>query len=48
MPKKPRVRTLMDSQQVKGSDKLLKMHGSIFVIFFYHLARKSAQKILFS
>ena len=38
MPKKPGVRTVMDSQHVKGSERL---------IFFDHSERKSAQETLF-
>ena len=34
--KKPRARTLMDSQHAKGSKRLLKSAGQYFVIFFDH------------
>ena len=47
MPKKPRVRTLMDSQHVKGSERLLKSARQYFCHFFDHSERKSARKILF-
>ena len=34
MPKKPCVRTLMDSQDVKGSERLLKSAGKDFCHIF--------------
>ena len=36
MPKKPRVRRLMDSQHVKGSQTLLKSAQQNFFILFDH------------
>ena len=47
MPKKPRVRTLMDSQNVKGSERLLESEQQFFYTFFDHTERKSARQILF-
>ena len=47
MPRKHCLRTLMDSQMLKGSKDCLNLHGSIFVVFFDHSERKSAEKILF-
>ena len=47
MPKKPRVRTLMDSQHVNAPKDCLNLQGSIFAIFFGHSERKLARKILF-
>ena len=47
MPKKPRVRTLMDSQHVKGSERLLKSSRQYLCHVFYHCERKSAPKIMF-
>ena len=53
MPKNPRVRTLLGSQDVKGvkdvnpvSEHCLNLHGSIFLRFFDPFERKSAPKIL--
>ena len=40
MPKKPRVRTLMDSQQVKGSETLLKSARQCFCHIFWQLSKK--------
>ena len=37
MPKKPRVRTLMDSEHVKGSERLLKYAGKYFSHLFWSL-----------
>ena len=37
MPQKPRVRTLIDSQQVKGSEKLLKSARHYFCHIFLSL-----------
>ena len=47
MPKKPRVRTLMNGQLVKGCERLLNLHSSIFVIFFDNFAEKSSRKVHF-
>ena len=47
MPKKTRVRTLMESEHFKGSKDCLNLQTSIFLIFFYHSEMKSARKILF-
>ena len=44
MPKKPRVRTLMDGQHVKESERLLKSARQFFCHFFWILRRKSGQK----
>ena len=44
---KPRVRRLMDSQHVKGSETLHKYAWQYFCHYFCHSERKSAQKILF-
>ena len=44
MLKKPLVKTLMGSQHVKGSNYCLNLHGSIFVIFFYHSEKKVSSK----
>ena len=46
MPKKPRVRTLMDSQHVKSHKHWLNIRGSIVVIHFDHSEKKSVPKIL--
>ena len=40
MPKKPRVRTLMDSQHVKGSETLLKYARQCFCDIFGSLSKK--------
>ena len=47
MLKKPRVRTLMDSQHVKFPKQCLNPPDSIFVILFDHSERKLAPKTLF-
>ena len=47
MPKKPHVRTLMNSQHVKGSEKLLKFHGSKFVKFFCQSGGTLVRKIVY-
>ena len=50
MYKKPRVRTLMDSEHVKvskGSESLLKSAAQFFPVFFHNSARKSAPRTLF-
>ena len=40
-PKRPHVRTLMESQHVKGSETLLKLTRQLFVLFLDHSERKS-------
>ena len=40
MPKKPRVRTLMDSQHVKGSETLLKSARQRFCEISWSLSKK--------
>ena len=40
MPKKPRVRTLMDSQHVKGSETLLKSARQCFCEILWSLSKK--------
>ena len=45
MSKKLRVRTLMDSQQVKVSETLLKSACQILIVFFDQSERKRARKI---
>ena len=47
MPKKLRVRTLMDGQQVKMRERLIKSARQYFVIFFDHSQWKPAPKIMF-
>ena len=47
MPKKPRVRTLMDGQHVKGTKRLLKYARQYFSLIFDHSQIKSARKIWF-
>ena len=48
MPKMPRVRSVMDSQYVKRSERLLKSARQYFChIFFVHSERESVQKVLF-
>ena len=47
MPKKPRIRTLMESQHVKGYETLHKFKRQYFVISFDNSERKSARKTLF-
>ena len=37
MPKKPRLRTIMDSQHVKGSERLLKPERQYFSHIFWSL-----------
>ena len=44
MPKKPRVRTLMDSQHVKGSGTLLKSARQKFCFSFSSLWKKISPK----
>ena len=45
MPKKPRVRTFMDSQHVKGSKRLLKSARHYFCHFFWSLWKEISSKI---
>ena len=47
MPKKPRVRTLMDSQNVKRSKTVPNSARQYFCHIFDHSERKLARKILF-
>ena len=47
MPKKPRLRTLMDSQHIKLSERLLKPAGQFFVKFPDQSEGKSAPEIHF-
>ena len=47
MPKKPRVRTLMDGQHVKESERLLKSVRQFCCHFFLLLRKKSDQKKYF-
>ena len=44
MPKKPRVRTIMDSQQVKGSVRLLKSAQHFFGHIFWSLWKEISSK----
>ena len=44
MPKKPRVRTLMDSQHVKGSETLLKSARQNFCHIFWSFRKKISSK----
>ena len=44
MPKKPRVRTLMDSQHVKGSETLLKSARQYFCLIFWSVWKKIRSK----
>ena len=44
MPKKPRVRTVMDSQHVKGSEKLLKCARQYFCHIFWLLWKEISLK----
>ena len=44
MPKKSHLRTLMDSQHVKGSERLLKSARQYFVRFFRSLWKKISSK----
>ena len=48
MPKKPRVRTLMDSQHVKGSETLLKSAREKFRQIFSSFSKKISSKNAFS
>ena len=47
MPKKARVKTLMRSEHVKGSETHLASAYKYFCDIFYHLERRLAQKIPF-
>ena len=48
MPKKPRIKTLMDSQNVKASERQLKSARQYFCyVFFDNSETKLARKILF-
>ena len=44
MPKKPRVRTLMDSQHVKGTKRLLKSARQYVSHIFWSLRNKNTSK----
>ena len=44
MPKKPRVRTLKESQHVKGSEKLLKSARQNFCHIFWSLWKEISSK----
>ena len=44
MPKKPRVRILMDSQHVKGSETILKSARQYFSQIFWSLWREIGSK----
>ena len=44
MPQKPRVRTLIDSQHVKGSEKLLKSARQYFCHIFLSLWKEISSK----
>ena len=44
MPKKPRVRTLMDSQHVKGSERLLKSSRQYLCHIFWSLWKEISFK----
>ena len=44
MPKKPRTRTLMDGQHVKGTERLLKSGQQIFCHIFLSLWKKISSK----
>ena len=44
MPKKPRVRTLMDGQNVKGSERLLKSAWRYFFQTFWSLWKEISSK----
>ena len=44
MPKKPRVRTLMDSQHVKGSETLHESARQYFCHIFWSLWKKISSK----
>ena len=45
--KRPMPEHLWTVNVLKGPKDCLILHGGIFVIFFYHSERNSAQKILF-
>ena len=45
MPKKPCVRTLMDTRHVNVSETLLKSACQILIVFFDQSERKRARKI---
>ena len=47
MPKKPRVRTLKESQHVKGSQTLLKYAQEYFCHIFVNSEKISGRKIVF-
>ena len=47
MEKKPRVRTLTDSQHVKGSETLHKSARKYFSHIFDHSEKKSTRKTFF-
>ena len=47
MPKSTVSELLWIVKMLKGSKDCLNLHGSIFVVFFDHSERKSAEKILF-
>ena len=47
MPKKPRVRTVMDNQHVKVSERLLKSESQHFCRLFDDSEEKSATICLF-
>ena len=44
MPKKPRVRTLMDSQYANGSERLLKSARQYFCHIFWSLWKEISSK----
>ena len=44
MPKKPHIRTLMESQHVKGSETLLKSARQYFRYIFWSLWQKISSK----
>ena len=44
MPKKPRVRTLMDSHHVKGSETMLKSARQYFFHIFWSLCKRIGSK----
>ena len=44
MPKKPRVRTLMDSQHVKMSERLLKSAEQYICLIFWSLSKEIPSK----
>ena len=44
MPKMPHVRTFMDSQQVKGSERLYKSARQYFCHIFLSLRKESSSK----